>query len=129
MDGDIRIEIKSEDTPSRTRNVAVEFWNTELNQASGILGTSANLWLHLIREGEAYKAIEFEVDELRRLVIEAGVVKHCGHNALCKIIPVEIFLKHARRVLRLVEGAENASLITLSEGPVSASQVGGVHAN
>lgn len=101
VDGEISIEVKMETTPRRTGNVAIEFWNTELAEPSGILGTSANLWLHIIPEGGAFVAYEFDVNTLRKLVIEEGVVKSNNRNALCKIIAVDVFKQHALRHFEL----------------------------
>jgi hypothetical protein len=92
-----RIEIKCERAARRTQNVAIEFWNTSLNQPSGVLSSKADTWLHVVLEGETLLAYEYNIDTLRKLVIESGVAKDCGTNARCKIIPVETFRKFARR--------------------------------
>ena len=95
--GNMKIELKFESTPVRTGNVAIEFWNTDLDAPSAILGTKATHWLHIVPEGTGLICIEHNVDRLRRLVVEAGVVKWNGRNSLCKIIPLETFKKHAKR--------------------------------
>lgn len=96
-DGKILVEVKLETTPMRTGNVAIEYWNTDLDQPSGILGSTATLWLHIIPEINSFVAYEFNVPKLQRLTIEEGKVKSNGRNALCKIIPLDIFKKHAQR--------------------------------
>ncbi len=96
--GKIKIEVKCETTPLRTGNVAIEYWNTDLNDASGVLQTVANFWLHLVLEEHGFIAVEYDIDILRRLVIEHGEVKSNGRNALCKIIPLILFKKFARRI-------------------------------
>ena len=96
--GKVSVEIKSETTPIRTKNAAIEFWNTDLNKPSGILATKANRWLHLVLTPEGFLGMEFEINELRKLVIETGVVKSNDRNSLCEIIPLEEFTKHALRV-------------------------------
>jgi hypothetical protein len=98
VSGNVRVEIKTESTPIRTGNVAIEFWNTDLNIPSGILSTIANQWLHIVLTSEGYIAVEFDVDILKKLVIEHGVVKSNGRNSLCKIIPLQIFKGLARRI-------------------------------
>ena len=95
--GNVKLEIKCETTPIRTGNVCLEFWNTSLNKPSGVLSTKATVWLHLVLETQGFVAYEYDIDTLRRLVIEHGVVKSNGRNALCKIIPLGIFKKYARR--------------------------------
>ncbi|MGA3243392.1 MAG: hypothetical protein ABSE41_02140 [Bacteroidota bacterium] len=100
--GKIRVEIKSETTPIRTNNVSIEFWNTELDQPSGVLATKANRWLHVVLTPEGFLGIEYEINKLRKLVIETGVVKSNDRNSLCKIIPLEEFTKRALRVSPVV---------------------------
>jgi hypothetical protein len=100
--GKIRVEIKSETTPIRTNNVAIEFWNTEFDQPSGVLATKANRWLHLVLTPEGFLGIEYDINILRKLVIETGEVKSNDRNSLCKIIPLEEFRKHALRVSPVV---------------------------
>jgi hypothetical protein len=93
-----RIEVKFETTPDRTNNVAIEYWNTNLNEPSGVLGTEANLWVHIMKESEQIIAIELDIGVLRKLTIETGELKSNGRNALIKCIPVDIIKKHARRI-------------------------------
>jgi hypothetical protein len=93
-----RIEVKFETTPDRTNNVAIEYWNTELKEPSGVLATEANLWVHIIKESDQIIAIELDIDVLRKLTIETGELKDNGRNALIKCIPVDIIKKHARRI-------------------------------
>ena len=100
--GKISVEIKSETTPIRTKNVAIEFWNTDYNKPSGVLATKANRWLHLVLTPEGFLGIEYDTNDLRKLVIEEGVVKSNDRNSLCKIIPLEEFTKHALRVSPVV---------------------------
>lgn len=96
--GKYRVEVKFETTPARTNCVAIEYWNTDLNQPSGILSTEANLWLHIIPNGKEYEAYEYDVNTLRKLVIEEGEIKSNGRNSLCKIISLDTFKQHAQRV-------------------------------
>jgi len=98
VSGIIKIEIKTESTPIRTHNVAIEFWNIDLDMPSGVLGTKASLWLHIILTTEGWIAIEYDVDRLRKLVIEQGQIKSNGKNSIFKLIPVDEFKKHAKRV-------------------------------
>lgn len=94
----VRIELKCETTPMRTGRICVEVWNLDFDAPSGVLSTKANLWIHLIPENDALLAIEYDVDRLRKLVIETGELKtNGGRNALCKLIPVDVFKAHARR--------------------------------
>ncbi len=93
----IRIEVKCETTSLRTGNVCIEYWNTDWDQASGVLHTKANLWLHLVLEELGVTALEYDIDVLRKLVIEHGEVRSNRRNSLCKIIPLTLFKKFARR--------------------------------
>src|SRR6266849_5381754 len=97
FDGEMRVEVKFESTPLRTGKVAIEFWNTELNKPSGILGTTANIWLHLVQLETEIIAYEYDIEALRRLAIEQGEVKQGGRNALCKIISLESIRSNANR--------------------------------
>jgi hypothetical protein len=63
--GKIKIEIKFESTPGRTGNVALEYFNTSLNEVSGVLKTKANLWLHVVPENGCFVCYEFHVDVVR----------------------------------------------------------------
>ena len=99
-DGTIRIEIKFETTPSRTGKVCIEYWNTHLNEPSGVLATSANLWVHIIPEGEGFTAIEYVIDKLRKLVIETSEWNTNGHDSKFKLIPVDVFKANAKRTFR-----------------------------
>jgi len=80
LSGRVKVEIKLETTPIRTGQVCIEFWNTDFDTASGVLGTEANIWLHLIPSGEGFEAIEYDVTRLLKLVIEHGQVKNNGRN-------------------------------------------------
>ncbi len=93
----LRLEIKCDALAAKTGNLAVEYWNLELNTPSGILGTTANFWLHLVCEKYGFTAYEFDTSVLRRLVIEEGQIRTHG-NALFKIIPLTTLTKYARRV-------------------------------
>lgn len=95
--GRVKVEVKCDFAALRTGNVCIEFWNTELNEPSGVLKTHATLWLHLVLEDHGLMAIELDINVLRRLAIEHGEVRSNGRNALCKIIPLSPFRKHARR--------------------------------
>ncbi len=99
-DGTVRIEVKYETTPARTGNVCIEYWNSHLNQPSGVLATDCTLWVHVIPDGDSFIAIEYELPQLRKLVIEKGVLNTNGHDALFKLIPIEIFKQYAKRFFR-----------------------------
>ncbi len=96
-----RVEVKFESTPSRTGNLCFEYWNIDLDEPSGILATQANLWLHIIPTAEGWVGFEFEVDRLRRAVIELGESRTNGSNAIFKIIPLSDARKLARRQVTL----------------------------
>ncbi len=100
MDGTIRIELKFEISPARTGNVCIEYWNSHLNEPSGILATDCTLWVHIIPEGDGFIAIEYDIGQLRKLAIEKGVLNSNGHDALFKLIPIEIFKKNAKRIFK-----------------------------
>ena len=115
VSGDVSVEIKTDSSCQRTKNVAIEYWNTDYNKASGILSTHATTWLHLVMTEGEWLAIEYEVDVLRKLCIETGVVKSNGRNSLCKIIPLEDFKKCARRIFPF-ESAYLAGISVPQEG-------------
>jgi hypothetical protein len=96
-DGRVRTEIKVDTSSIRTKALALEYWNTELNTASGILATEANTWLHVVLEASGHVAYEFSIDNVRRLALEAGVTKRAGHNALIRVVPLDVARKYARR--------------------------------
>ena len=98
FDGSIRIEIKFESTPSRTGNICLEYWNSHLDQPSGVLGTDCTLWVHIVPEGSQFVAIEYDIDRLRKLVIEEGRIASNGHDAVFKLISLTEFRKKAKRV-------------------------------
>jgi len=103
IDGEDRVEMKFETTPVRTGNAAIEFWNTELHKPSGILATMANRWLHIVPENDQIVGYELDVDVLHKLAIESGRVEKCGHNALCKIIPLAVIKQNAIRTIDLTQ--------------------------
>jgi len=95
------LEVKLETTPLRTGNVALEFWNTDFDTASGIIGTRASLWLHLLPGQDAFEAIEYEVPRLLKVALEHGVVKSNGRNSVCMIVPLDVFRRYARRIFTI----------------------------
>ena len=99
-DDTMRIEVKFETTPERTGNVCIEYWNSHLDQPSGVLGTSANLWLHIIPDNGGFTAIEYEIPKLQKLVIETGYLRTNGHDSLFKIIPIDVFQANAKRTFK-----------------------------
>jgi hypothetical protein len=90
------IEIKLDDAAARTQNLAFEFWNLSLDEPSGILSTRANTWLHCIDQGGELCCLEFEIQLLRRKVIELGYPKSTT-NALLKLIPLRDIRPFVRR--------------------------------
>ena len=99
-DDSIRIEVKFETTPERTGNVCIEYWNSHLDQPSGVLGTSANRWLQIIPENGGLIAIEHEISKLRKLVIETGTLGTNGHDSLFKLITIGAFKAGAIRTFK-----------------------------
>jgi len=99
--GEHRIEVKFETTPIRTNNVALEYWNTDFDKPSGVLATDANLWVHIVKDEKGFTAYEYDINILRKITIECGETKPGGRNSLCRIIPLEIFKKYARRSFQL----------------------------
>ena len=45
-------EVKFDSMACQTGNLAIEHWNSKKDSASGITVTKADLWVHLIRDGE-----------------------------------------------------------------------------
>lgn len=48
----ITAEVKYDVMSEKTGNVAFEFFNSKSNKPSGIYGTKANLWFHLLPDGD-----------------------------------------------------------------------------
>jgi hypothetical protein len=97
IDKQLSVECKCESSPSRTGNICLEYWNTDFNKPSGVLSTQASLWLHIVYYDGTYTGYECSVDDVRKLVIEQGVIKSNGKNSLFKIIPLEVFKKIAKQ--------------------------------
>jgi hypothetical protein len=89
------MEVKLDTAAKTSGNAAIEYWDLRRNKATGILGTAAKIWLHLIPEGEGLRIYEFEVDRLRRAVIEGGKVITGGDEnaSVMKLLQVEILKK------------------------------------
>jgi hypothetical protein len=96
-DEKVSVEVKLETTPQRTGNAWIEYWNSSLNCPSGILGTTASLWLHIVPCEGVLTAFEFNKDSLRKLVIEGAGKLSSNSNAKFKVIPLEEFRKYALR--------------------------------
>lgn len=95
--GSPSIEVKCETTPVRTNKVAIEYQNIHLKQPSGVMATKADLWLHIALRESGFVAYEYDTNILRNLITKEGVSMNCGDNALCRIIPISVFEKHALR--------------------------------
>jgi len=113
--GKIKLELKCDLVALRTGNVCLEYWNTSLSKASGVLATTATVWVHIVLEPGGLVSYEYDMDILRKLVIEEGRVKGNGLNSLCKIIPLDVFRRHARRSFpfrsRFLEDIMNQSAV------------------
>src|ERR1041385_2281494 len=103
VSGEIIIEVKCETSSIRTNNVALEYWNTDFDCASGFLSTKAGIWLHIALQKEGFIGYEIEIDKLRGLAIESGVVKSNGRNSLCKIVSLDNLRPIARRSFDLTK--------------------------
>jgi hypothetical protein len=95
------VEVKVDSTAVRTGNLAIEYWNTSLNEPSGILSTKANLWLHCVDFGKDIQCFEFNVCDVRKCAIELGLIKEI-ENSRFKIIPIEQLKKYVRREFKIV---------------------------
>lgn len=84
-----KIELKFDKAAESTGNVCIEY--SYRNKPSGILGTSASLWVHIVPSGEKLIAYEIEIKRLLRLCFEAGKCSGGGDGnlSLFKLIPLE----------------------------------------
>lgn len=85
------LELKLDEMAQYTLNAAVEFWDTRRDKPTGILGTEAKLWVHLVPEGEALRCYELDTKRLQRLCIEVGETRTGGdyNSSLLRIIPLQ----------------------------------------
>ncbi len=118
ISGKVRWEVKLESTPKRTRNACLEYWNFDLHEPSGILGSKASRWIHVILEDDELTAYEFDIHSIRRLAIEAGSLASNGRNSLCKLIPLDLFKKAALRSFPLDTAFKEE---ILADGGISSS--------
>ncbi len=67
------IEVKLDEMECQTGNVAVEYHNTDFDTPSGILGTSSNLWVIVLRKPTTAWACRS--DELRRHLLHENCLR------------------------------------------------------
>lgn len=93
------LEIKMDVAARRTFNGCVEYWNLKKNCPSGILATSADAWLHCVREGKGLRCYELDTKKLLRLCIESGSVRNGGDagSSCFKLIPLSAIAEAANR--------------------------------
>lgn len=87
----ITLEVKVDVMAGKTLNAAIEFWDVRRDKPTGILETTASLWLHCVPEGEALRCYELDTKRLLRLCIETGEMRTGGdyNSSLLKIIPLQ----------------------------------------
>ena len=84
-----KVELKFDKAAESTGNACIEY--SYRNKPSGILGTSASLWIHVVPSGEKLIAYEIEIKRLLRLCFEFGKCSGGGDGnlSLFKLIPLE----------------------------------------
>lgn len=75
--GSFEVEIKNDVYAARTGNIAIEFWNSKKDSASGINITTAPLWVHIAREEIWMANVEalkqwVETNEPKRTIFGGG---------------------------------------------------------
>lgn len=63
-----RVEVKSDFMAERTGNLAIEYYNTKKEAASGLYITKANLWVHCIKDGDNLTVWGTHVKKLKDFV-------------------------------------------------------------
>ncbi len=108
-----KVEIKVDVSAGESGNLCIEYWNNSLNKPSGILGTEANYWLHVVPEAKTLKCYEFKIEELHKAVIEHGRVTSggdFGNSCLC-LIPVSKASQYASRQFTIELDEKAAALV------------------
>lgn len=87
----VRMEIKVDAMAAKTLNAAIEFWDSRRDKPTGILETTASLWLHCVPENGGLRCYEIQTKKLLRLCIEAGELKAGGDygSSQMKILPLQ----------------------------------------
>lgn len=62
------VEVKFDHMAQKTGNLAIEYENTTQGQASGIKGTTADIWCHLILDGDNITIWMVNTNKLREFV-------------------------------------------------------------
>ncbi len=70
---EFKVEVKYDVMASKTGNVALEYWNSKSNKASGITATTAHLWCYVI--GAEKEVWLTHVDKLKMFMQSAKPVK------------------------------------------------------
>ena len=96
-----KMEVKIDRTAQTTGNACIEY--SYRNKASGILGTTASIWVHIVPSGEKLIAYEIEIKRLLRLCIEAGKCSGGGDGnmSLFKLIPLQKIKEISSQVFEL----------------------------
>ena len=87
----VTVEVKVDAMAAKTLNAAVEYWDSRRDKPTGILETTAHLWLHCVPEGDKLRCYEIPTKKLLKLCIETGETKPGGdYGSSClKIIPLQ----------------------------------------
>ena len=96
-----KMEIKTDRTAESTGNACIEY--SYRNKPSGILATSATVWVHIVPSDEKLIAYEIEIKRLLRLCIETGKCSGGGDGnmSLFKLIPLQKIKEISSQVFEL----------------------------
>jgi hypothetical protein len=85
------MEVKVDSMAAKTLNAAIEYWDSRRNKPTGILETTARLWLHCVPEGDGLRCYELDTKRLIKLCLEAGSVATGGdfNSSQLKLIPLQ----------------------------------------
>jgi hypothetical protein len=84
------LEVKVDTKAQQTGNAAIEYWNTRKDKPSGILETTATLWIHIVPFETGLTCYEVDTKRLLRLCLETPHEARGGDNSasLLKLIPL-----------------------------------------
>lgn len=96
-----KMEVKIDRTAETTGNACIEY--SYRNKPSGILATSASVWIHIVPSGKKLVGYEMDVKRLLCLCIESGKCSGGGDGnmSLFKLIPLQKIKEISSQVFEL----------------------------
>jgi len=102
----VTLEIKFDSKASETGNACIEFWDQRRDKPSGILATTATLWVHIVPFEAEVSCFEVDTKRLLSLCLQLPSFTSGGDNcsSLLKLVPLLKLKAICSQVFRL-EGA------------------------